>query len=80
MEMKMIEFIKYCFEIDDRNFRGVVPGGAMAPPDFGRSVNQGERLCPPNYYWHPRISDLPTTLNFNNLLQWEKSNFSKMKF
>ena len=33
----MIEFIKYCFEIDDRNFRGVVPGGArgvMAPPDF----------------------------------------------
>ena len=43
-------------------FRGVVPGGAggaMAPPDFGRSVNpistRGDRLCPPNYYWHPRI-------------------------
>ena len=42
--------------------RGVVPGGAggaMAPPDFGRSVNpistRGDRLCPPNYYWHPRI-------------------------
>ena len=31
-----------------------VPG-----PDFGRSVNpistRGDRLCPPNYYWHPRI-------------------------
>ena len=31
----------------------------MAHPDFGRSVNpfstRGDRLCPPNYYWHPRI-------------------------
>ena len=43
-------------------YRGVVPGGAggaMAPPDFGRSVNpistRGKRLCPPNYYWQPRI-------------------------
>ena len=38
--------------------RGVVPGdvgGAMAPTDFGRSVNQGGRLCPPNYYFPPRI-------------------------
>ena len=43
--------------------RPVVPGGAggaMAPPDFGRSVNpistKGGRLCPPNNtYWHPRI-------------------------
>ena len=34
-------------------------GGAAAPPDFGRSVNpiptRGDRLCPPNSYWHPRI-------------------------
>ena len=40
-----------------RVYRGVVPGGA--PPYFGRSVNpistRGDRLCPPNYYWHPRI-------------------------
>ena len=40
--------------------RGVIPEGAGAPPDFGRSVNptylnQGDRLCPPNYYWHLRI-------------------------
>ena len=32
---------------------------AMAHPDFGRSVNpistRGDRLCPPNYYWHTRI-------------------------
>ena len=42
--------------------RGVVPGGAegaMAHPDFCRSVNpistRGDRLCPPNYYWHTRI-------------------------
>ena len=41
---------------------GVVPrgaGGAMAPSDFGRSVNpistRGNRLCPPNYYWQTRI-------------------------
>ena len=31
----------------------------MAPPDFGRSVNpistRRGRLCPPHYYWHPRI-------------------------
>ena len=45
---------------DDR--RPVVPGCAgcaMAHPDFGRSVNpistRGDRLCPPNYYWHTRI-------------------------
>ena len=43
-------------------FRPVVPGGAggaMAPPDFGRSVNpiltRRGRLCPPHYYCHPRI-------------------------
>ena len=33
---------------------------AMAHPDFARSVNPistrgGDRLCPPNYYWHTRI-------------------------
>ena len=44
------------------NIRGVVPVGAgcaMTHPDLGRSVNpistRGDRLCPPNYYWHPRI-------------------------
>ena len=40
--------------------RGVEPGGAGgAHPDFSRSVNpistRGNRLCPPNYYWHIRI-------------------------
>ena len=33
--------------------------GAMAHPDFVRSVNpistMGNRLCPPIYYWHTRI-------------------------
>ena len=33
--------------------------GGVAPPDFGRSVNpistRGDRLCPPIYYWYPRI-------------------------
>ena len=57
-------------------YRPVVPGCAgcaMAHPDFGRSVNpistRGDRLCPPNYYWHTRIfrpsdgpADLPTAL------------------
>ena len=42
--------------------RPVIPagaGGAMAPPDFGRSVNpistRRGRLCPLHYYWHPGI-------------------------
>ena len=32
---------------------------ACRPCDFGRSLNpistRGDRLCPPNYYWHTRI-------------------------
>ena len=49
--------------------RPVVPGsagGAMVPPDFGRSVNpistKGGRLCPPNNTGTPGFSDLPTAL------------------
>ena len=49
--------------------RPVVPGGAggaMAPPDFGRSVNpistKGERLCLPYNTDTPEFSDLPTAL------------------
>ena len=34
-------------------------GSALAPPEFGTSVNpiptRGGRLCPPHYCWHPRI-------------------------
>jgi hypothetical protein len=44
------------------NTRGVVPwgaGNAMAPPDFGGSVNpmstRRGRLWLLHYYWHPRI-------------------------
>ena len=33
-------------------------GVPVVPSDFGRSVNpisnRGDRLCPPNYYWHTR--------------------------
>jgi hypothetical protein len=47
--------------------RGVVPRGAMKPPDFGRSVNpiptKGGRLCPPNNTGTPGFSDLPTALS-----------------
>ena len=53
--------------------RPVVPGGAggaMAPPDFGRSVNpittSGGRLCPQNNTGTPGISDLPTALHIRN--------------
>ena len=42
--------------------RPVVPGcaeGAMAHPDFSRSVKpistRGDKSCPPNYYWYTRI-------------------------
>ena len=34
-------------------------GGAMAPPDSGRSVG---RLCPPNNTGTPSFSDLPKAL------------------
>ena len=50
--------------------RPVVPwgaGGAMALPEFGRSVNlistKGGRLCPPNNTGTPGFSDLPTAMN-----------------
>ena len=50
--------------------RGVVPGGAMALPDFGRSVNstKGGRLCPPSNTGTTGFSDLPILINekFNN--------------
>ena len=53
-------------------FRSVVPGGAggaMASPDFGRSVNpistKGGRLCPQNNTGTPGFSDLPTALYFH---------------
>jgi hypothetical protein len=52
----------------------VVPGdagGAMAPPDFGRSVNpistKGVRLCPPNNNGTPGFSDLPTALTVQEI-------------
>ena len=48
-------------------------GTAMAPPDFGRSVNpistMETRLCPPNNTGHSEFSDLRTALHndvFNN--------------
>ena len=45
--------------------RGVVPGGAMVPPDFGRSVNnistKGDRLCT---YAHQMILALPDFQTF----------------
>ena len=50
--------------------RPVVPGGArgaMASPDFGRSVKpnstKGGRLCSPNNTGTPGFSDLPTALS-----------------
>ena len=52
-------------------YRPVVPrgaGGAMAPPNFGRSVNpiltKGGRLCPPNNTGTTGFSDLPTALKY----------------
>ena len=53
--------------------RGVVPGGAMAPPDFGKSVSpistKGGRLCPPNNTGTPGFSDLPTSLKMAEVIQ-----------
>ena len=43
----------------------VVPGGAMTPPDFGRSVNPiSTRGAPPNNTGTPGFSDLPMALKW----------------
>ena len=59
----------FCFHLIWKTFtcRPVVPGCAMAHPNFGRSVNpistRGDRLCPPNYTTAtPGFSNLPTAL------------------
>ena len=68
------------------HFRPVVPGGAggaMAPPDFGRSVNpistKGDRLCPPCNSGTPGFSDLPTALHLNTkqLVRYRKKQRKK---
>ena len=55
-------FILFAPNVRQCDSRPVVPGWAgwaMAHPDFGGSVNpistRGNRLCPPNSYWHTRI-------------------------
>ena len=50
------------------HIRGVVPGGAMAPPEVDQlTLSQlGEQLCPPNYYWHRVFLDLSTALYITN--------------
>ena len=79
---KKNQFLGLCHFSQSRKYQGkillvnrpVVPGCAMAHPDFGRSVNpistRGDRLCPLNYYWHTQIfrpSDGPgmTSVRFN---------------
>jgi hypothetical protein len=59
---KVVEYRKSISKISMLQSRPVVPG-------CGRSVNpistRGDRLCPPNYYWHTRIfrpSDGPAVL------------------
>ena len=64
------------------NCRPVVPGCAgcaMAHPVYGRSVNpistKGDRLCPPNNYWHTRIfrpSDGPDLITVLNIVDLSK--------
>ena len=55
-------------------------GCAKAHPDFGRSVNpistRGDRLYPPNYYWHTQIfrpSDGPVRGRFRKIF-WHSRN------
>ena len=56
---KQSETLKFKSQDDLMGYRPVDPGAAMAPPDFGRSVNpistRGSRFCPPQYYKPPRI-------------------------
>ena len=53
----------------------VVPGGAMAPPDFARSVKVNHAstkpriLSPPNKTGTPGVSDLPTALGKTYLMR-----------
>ena len=52
------------------------PGGAMAPPDFGRPAypistrKWGSRLSPPNYYLPTRFSDFPTSEAHHSKTSW----------
>ena len=64
-------WILFYYQYSEYNTRPVVvpggAGGAMASPDFARSVNpistKGDRLCPPNNTGTPGFSDLPTALS-----------------
>ena len=68
-------------------YRPVVPGcagGAMAPPNFGRSVNpiliKGGRLCPPNNTGTRKFSDLPTALCNSNQVKVVTAYFQHIHF
>ena len=59
--------IVFSLLVSKLSYSGLWAGGAMALPDFCRSVNPistwgggGCKLCPPHYYRPPRISDIPT--------------------
>ena len=62
---ELIEITYWMEQVIYLILRLVVPGGAggaggaITPPDFGRSVNpistRRGTLCPSNYNWHPRI-------------------------
>ena len=73
-QLNYLEWVSSLDSAQDLNFRlgiqrGVVPGGAggaMTPQILANqlSLSQpgGDRLCPPNYYWHSQIfrpSDSP---------------------
>ena len=56
----------------------------MAHPDFGRIVNptstRGDRLCPPNYFWHTRIFRASDGPGMEVPLDLTYSSFDKFDF
>ena len=70
--MHSMQYLTICSPINSDRlaiYRGVVPGGAMAPPDFGRSVNpistRGTDYAHLITTGTPGFSNLPTALIYN---------------
>ena len=59
----MMSWVWWCAVVPEP--RG--PGGPLAPPIFGRSVNPiptgGGQIIPTTYYWPPKVFHLPASLH-----------------
>ena len=58
-----------------------MPGGPLAPPIFGRSVNPihtgGGQIFPTYYYWPPNFFHLPASLPYGSQINNTKLPYTK---